>query len=160
MVETEALFHIGDAAEEAGNFAHALKSFEQGAALGHAECISRLAHLFDTGVGVETDKAKAMHLYQRAWRRGSHVASLNIALLYQERQNYRAMFQWWKRAADHGDGGGLLEMARCYTSGTGVRKDLQAALRCLAAAVRSTYITEHDRDEAKALQDILRPRQV
>lgn len=68
MVDTSALFRIGDAAEEAGNLAHALKAFERGAALGNVDCLCRLAYLFDTGTGVEADKATAIRLYQRARR--------------------------------------------------------------------------------------------
>jgi len=160
MVNTEALFRIGDAAEEAGNYTLARQSFERGAALGDADCLSRLAHMFDVGSGVAIDKSAAMRLYRHAWRRGSTVAGMNIAILYRERQDSRAMFQWWKRVAETGDGSAQFEMAKCYLSGTGVKQDLQTALRCFAAAIRSTYITEHEREEAQALLDTLRPRQV
>jgi TPR repeat protein len=81
MVNTEALFSIGDAAEEAGNYTLARQSFERGAALGDADCQSRLANMFDVGSGVAIDKAVAMRLYQQAWRRGSTVAGMNIAIL-------------------------------------------------------------------------------
>jgi len=59
MVNTEALFRIGDAAEEAGSYTLARQSFERGAALGDAECLSRLAHMFDIGSGGATDKDMA-----------------------------------------------------------------------------------------------------
>ena len=160
MVNTEALFRIGDAAQDEGNFALARQSFERGAALGDAECLCRLAYMFDIGRGVDTDKAAAMRFYQRAWRRGSTTAGMNIAILYRERRNSPAMFRWWKRVADTGDGSAQFEMAKCYLNGTGVRQDAQAALRCLAAAIRSSYITEEEREEAEALLDTLRPRKV
>ena len=102
MVNTEALFRIGDAAQDEGNFALARQSFERGAALGDAECLCRLAYMFDIGRGVDTDKAAAMRFYQRAWRRGSTTAGMNIAILYRERRNSPAMFRWWKRVADTG----------------------------------------------------------
>ena len=63
MVNTEALFRIGDAAQDEGNFALARQSFERGAALGDAECLCRLAYMFDIGRGVDTDKAAAMRFY-------------------------------------------------------------------------------------------------
>lgn len=116
--------------------------------------------MFDVGTGVEIDKSAAMRFYQQAWRRGSTVAGMNIAILYRERQNSRAMFQWWKRVAASGDGSAQLEMGKCYLSGRGVRQDLQAALKCLAAAIRSTHITDNELEEAQALLDTLRPRQV
>ena len=157
MVNTEALFRIGDAAEDEGNFALARQSFERGAALGDAECLCRLAHMFDTGSGVATDKAAAMRFYQRAWRRGSTVAGMNIAILYREQRDWPAMFRWWKRIAAAGDGSAQFEVAKCYLNGIGVRQDVQAALRCLAAAFRSSHITEEEREEAEALLDTLRP---
>jgi TPR repeat protein len=73
MVDADALFRIGDAAEEAGDFGLALRSFERGSALGSPECLTRLAYLYDVGVGAQVDKDLAM---RRAWRRnGSSVAA-------------------------------------------------------------------------------------
>ncbi|AZI34679.1 tetratricopeptide repeat protein [Caenibius tardaugens] len=161
MVDTIALFRIGDAAEEAGNFAHARAAFERGAALGDGACLARLAYLFDTGTGVEADKSTAMRLYQRAWRKEHSVAAgSNIAILYRERKEWRSMFRWWQRVAKTDDGSSQLEMAKCYFRGRGVRRDVQAALRCLAIAESSVYISEYQRDLARRLLRKLRPRRV
>lgn len=161
MVDTKALFHIGDAAQDAGNLTHALAAFERGAALGDADCLSRLAYLFDTGTGVEADKSVAMHLYRRAWRKERSVmAGSNIAILYREQRRWQAMFRWWQRVANTGDGSAQLEVAKCYLRGQGVRQDPQAALRCLAIAEKSTYISEYERELARRLLRKLRPRQV
>lgn len=160
-MDTFALFQVGDAAQEAGNFAHARAAFERGAALGDVACLSRLAYLFDTGTGVDVDKATAMQLYQRAWRKARcNVAGLNIAILYRERKKWWPMFRWWQRVAATGDGGAQLEMAKCYLRGRGAKRDLQAALRCLAAAENSACITEYERDLARRLLRKLRLRVV
>jgi tetratricopeptide (TPR) repeat protein len=159
MVDTSALFRIGDAAEEAGNLAHALKAFERGAALGNADCLCRLAYLFDTGTCVEADKATAMRLYQRAWRKERNVAAgSNIAILYRERKEWRTMFRWFQRVAETGDGSSQLDLAKCYLRGRGVKRDVQAALRCLAAADSSVFISEYERDLARRLLRKLRIR--
>jgi uncharacterized protein len=163
MVTTDALFHIAGAAEEAANYDLARQSLERGAALGDAGCIMRLAYMHDVGeLGVTADKDRAMQLYRSAWRKGCPGAANNIAILYREQGNHRAMFQWFKREADAGDGGAHLDLAKCYLAGTGVRKDTQAALRCLAVAVASSLqdITEAEQEEAQALMDTLRPRAV
>ncbi|GGL17288.1 MULTISPECIES: tetratricopeptide repeat protein [Caulobacter] len=161
MVDTEALFRIGDAAEEAGDFGLALRSFERGSALGSPECLTRLAYLYDVGVGVQVDKDLAMKLYQRAWRRnGSTVAAENIAILYQEVGRYREMFRWHQRAARNGDGSAQLNLAKCYLDGLGVRKDPRLAMRALAIAEGSIYITDDEREEARALIEMLKPRLV
>jgi len=163
MVNTEALFRIGDAAEEAGDYERARQSFERAAALGDASALMRLAFMYDVGeLGVQVDKAQAMRLYRQAWRKGCPGAANNIAILYREQGKHRTMFQWFRREADAGDGGSYLDLAKCYLAGAGVRKNMQAALRCLAAAVGSDqeYITEAEREEAQALMDTLRPRAI
>ncbi len=92
-----------------------------------------------------------MKLYKKAWKRGSHAAATNIAVLHRETGDKRTMFRWYQRAARAGDGSAQLEMGKCYISGTGVRKDVQAALRCLAVANASKYMSEYEREEAQAL---------
>jgi len=51
-------------------------------------------------------------------------------------------------------------MAKCYLTGSGVRKNPDAALRCLAVAIGSEYISEYEREEAQALLLGLSPRLV
>jgi TPR repeat protein len=158
MVEAEALFRLGDTAEEAGDYVRARQLFEQGAALGHESCLTRLALMFDVGKGVEIDKPFAMRCYRRAWRRGrSQVAANNIAILYREAGNRRAMFRWFKRGAEHGDGDALVELAKCYLGGLGVRRSANEALVRLSAALTSSNISEASREEAAALLAALRP---
>jgi TPR repeat protein len=159
MVSTDALYRIANAAEEAGNHEFALRSYERGAALGDAFCLFRIAHMYDVGeLGFAPDKVRAMQLYRRAWRKRCPGAANNIAVLYRERDNRRAMFQWFRREAEEGDGSAHLDLAKCYLQGTGVRKCVQTALRCLATAIASEYISEFEREEAQAIMETLRPR--
>ena len=160
MADTLALFQIADTAEDAGDYVLARKSFEHGASLGNADCMSRLARMYDIGLGVKVDKSHAMCLYKRAWRRGSSVAPNNIAILYREQGKRRLMFQWFKRAVDWNDGDALVELAKCYLHGMGVRRSPQNALRALALAVDSDRITEFSRENAQAMLDGLRPQAV
>ena len=102
-----------------------------------------------------------MRLYQRAWRKDRNIAAgSNIAVLYRERRQWHAMFRWWRRVAETGDGSSQLEMAKCYLRGRGTRRDLQAALRCLAAAEASDYISAYERGLARRLLRKLRPRSI
>lgn len=161
MVDTNILFRIAEAAEEKGEFDLARSYFERGAALGGTECITRLAYMYDIGMGVDISKETAMRLYKKAWRRGNSVtAANNIAVLYRERGNRRAMFEWYERAARIGDGSACFEMAKCYFAGAGVRTDVQAGLRCLAVAIQSDYISEAEREEAEVLMSSLAPRPI
>lgn len=160
MPDTDALLRLAYDAAEAGNFEHARRCYEAGAALGDGMCLQALGYMYDVGEGVVANKALAMKLYRRAWKAGDHAAAINIAVIYRDKGNKRMMFRWYERVAHAGDGSAQLELARCYLRGTGVRKDVAAALRCLAAATTSDYITEYERDEAEAMLAALRPRSV
>jgi len=160
MIDTDALLLIAHNANEEGDFDRARKCYEQGAKLGDAQCLQSLAYMYDVGKGVDEDKKLAMALYRKAWRKGSHAAASNIAILYREQGKHRTMFRWFERMAVAGDGSAQLDLAKCYLSGLGVRKNPQAALRCLNTAVSSFYISESEREEAQALQAELAPRSV
>jgi TPR repeat protein len=64
MVSTDALFHIGDTAEEEVNYDLARQWFKRGASLGDTECLSRLANMFEVGLGGQPAKGRAMQLYK------------------------------------------------------------------------------------------------
>lgn len=148
---TDALLQIANTAAENGDFDHARRCYERGAALGDFLCIHALGYMYDVGEGVPDDKSLAMKIYRRAWRLGSHASATNIAILYREQGKISLMFRWYQRAAAAGDGSAHFEMAKCYLAGSGVRKNPEAALRCLSIAIRSKYLSEGEREEAQAL---------
>lgn len=160
VADTDALLRIAYAAAESGDFAHARLCYEQGAALGDFMALHALGYMHDVGEGVPQDKVLAMKIYRSAWRRGSHVSASNIAILYREQGRHGMMFRWYQRAAVAGDGSAHLQMAKCYLAGSGVRKNVVLALRCLATAIGSQYISEYEREEAHALLAQLSPRLV
>jgi TPR repeat protein len=158
MPDIDALLIIAHNAGAAGDFDRARQCYEAGAALGDFMCLQALGYMYDVGEGVAPDKVIALKLYRQAWRRGSHAAAINIAIIYREQGKMRTMFRWFERAAIAGDGSAQLQMAKCYLSGVGVRKNVQAALRCLSVANTSSYIAEFERDEAHELLEILKPK--
>ena len=160
MPNTDVLLIIAATAAENGDLDHARRCYEQGAALGDFLAIQALGYMYDVGEGVPEDKALAMQLYRKAWRLGSHAAAFNIAILYREQGRLPMMFRWFQRVAAAGDGSAQFEMAKCYLAGSGVRKNPEAALRCLATAIGSEYISEGAREEAEAIMAELSPRLV
>ena len=152
------LWCLADAALENEDFARARELWERGASLGDPACWVGLGFMFDTGQGVEVDKEKALRCYRAAWRQRNASAANNIAGLYRQMGNRRAMFRWLRRAAEHGDDGANLDLSRCYLNGVGVRRSLDEAVRCLARVMAGGCVSEAERDEARELLKGLRPR--
>jgi TPR repeat protein len=151
MSEAEELFTRGDAAEDAGDLDFALRCFKRGAALGDAACLERLGHMHDVGNGVEVDKQFAMRCYQKAWRRGGLCAANNIAILYREQGDAKAMAAWFKRAIERGDEDARVELAKCYLNGDGVGRSVSTASLHLRLAIKAHYITQSGQEEAATL---------
>jgi TPR repeat protein len=150
MTNASELFESGDAAEDAGEFGRALLCFEQGAALGCNDCLERLALMYDVGKGVQISKTFAMRCYQKSWRRGGNPAN-NIAILYREQGDLKAMVRWYKRAIERGHEDARVELAKCYSNGDGVRRSAGLAKLHLRVAIKAYYITEAGREEAASL---------
>jgi TPR repeat protein len=160
MTNADESFSRGDDAQEAGDFELARLCFEQGAALADANCLSRLAYLYDVGIGVPIEKRRARGLYLRAWRLGCHVAGNNLAILHREAGNHGAMARWFRRAVERGDDGARIELAKCYLHGLGVEPSPTLALRHLQVVLAGSGIVEWEREEAEALVASLAPRLV
>lgn len=154
------LWRLADAALEAEDFVRAKELLERGASLGDAACWVGLGVMYDTGQGLQIDKAEAMRRYRAAWRYRDPSAANNIAMLYREKGNRRAMFSWLKRAAEQGDDGAYLELAKCYLNGIGVRRSLDEAVRCIARVMSGSCVSEAEREEAGELLAALRPRAI
>lgn len=156
----EMLWRLADAASEAGDFNYARDLYERGAALGDPACWHALGFMFDVGQGVEADRDRAMRCYKAAWRSRYAVAANNIAVLYREKGDRRAAFRWFERAAEAGDHGAYLEMAKCYQHGAGTRKSPDAAVRCLARVAGGMSVSEAEREEAEALLATFQPQPI
>jgi len=83
-------------------------------------------------------------------RRGSPIATNNIAAAYRKLGNFRRAFQWWKRTAAEGDGGAWLEVGYCLHYGIGTRRDRTAAIRAYRRATSPDVVTtEFGEEEAQ-----------
>ncbi len=159
MIETDALLHIAFDAEEAGDYARAREGYARCAEFGDITALTNLAYLYDNGLGAPPDKDEAMRLYRQAWRRARcTISANNIAVLYRERGDHRAMVRWFARCAAAGDDSACLPLAKCYLEGVGVRRSIDAAVRCLARVLSSDHVCEDDIEQAEALMDRFRPR--
>lgn len=162
MIDAELCLRRGSAAEDAGDYALARACYERAAELDYPIGLTSLAYLYDVGLGVAVDKARAMQLYRSAWRRHRDAcAANNIAILYRERGERRTMFRWLQRCADAGDNSAHLQLAKCYANGVGVRRSVELAVRSLAIVLHvDANVSEDDEEEAEAMMAALRPRLV
>jgi TPR repeat protein len=78
---------------------------------------------------------------KRELRRGSSIASNNIAATYRELGNRRRAFHWWRRTAGPSDGDSWLEVGYCLQYGVGTRRDPDAAIKAYRKAVDSDRVT-------------------
>ena len=82
-------------------------------------------------------------------RRGSSIASNNIAATYRRIGNRRRAFHWWRRTAGPHNGGAWLEVGYCVQYGIGTRLDRAAAIRSFRQAIKTYYTSKFDQEEAQ-----------
>jgi TPR repeat protein len=107
-----------------------------------------LGYAYDSGLGTRRDRWKALRWYRRAWRGGNSTAALNVANVYRHEREFRLAFQWWKRAADLGDGDGAVDAGYCYQYGIGTRPSSRRARRMYERALASKLVSARGREEA------------
>ena len=138
---------FGEAADR-GDPQRAFRRLLREVAAGDDDAMLNLGYCYDTGVGTKPNPAKAMLWYRRAYRKGSSSAAINIATVYRDQGKTRLAFAWYLRAVLLRDGSAMLEVAKCYLHGWGVRKDLGNAAKFAQRALASEFICEADEEEA------------
>ena len=88
-------------------------------------------------------------------RAGDSLAMSNVAAAYRILGGHSAAFRWWKKAADAGDGSDTLEVGYCLHHGAGVRRNESAAVHAYETAIKSTDISQLEREEAMYLLAVL-----
>jgi len=94
-------------------------------------------------------RQRAIRKLKTELRRGSSIASNNIAATYREMGNLRRAFHWWRRTAGPNDGGAWLELGYCFHYGIGTRIDRNAAIKCYREAIKTYYTSEFAQEEAQ-----------
>lgn len=90
------------AAYDAGDYVRAFMLIRPLAERGDAKSQSRLAYLYNKGIGVTQNKAKAFAWYGKAAQQGDPVAQLNLGLMYARGEGTNAdrksALRWLKKA--------------------------------------------------------------
>ncbi len=128
--------------------AKAVRWFRRAAEHGSVPAQINLGVLLGDGRGVRKNVDEALIWLKKALRAGDSGAAHNIAITYRENGNLRAAFQWFRRAADAGDGEALVQLGIHYYWGKGCSLNPRAAVHCFRAATNSKNISGSGKDDA------------
>lgn len=125
-----------------------VETLEIGAKQGDLEAMVSLSTYYASNI--KTMK-KAIYWCEEAAKHGSTEIMERLGFLYREDpaiRNLNKSFFWFKKAAEHGKGISRIELAKIYTNGVFVKKDLKAASYWL---LRAKELSIEPPDELKFL---------
>jgi TPR repeat protein len=98
-----------------------------------------LGNMYMEGVGVDTDKAKAIDWYGKAAAQGYEKAQYKLGLIYYEEsspeKDLSLAFRFFNAAAEKGHPAAQFHIGKIYASGQGVTRDYEMALQWYRRAV-------------------------
>lgn len=110
-----------------GAYAVALPAFRSLANANDAEADYWLGRMYEGGLGVSTNTAKAIALYLKAAHAGWRDAELRLGEIYlqgtETLQNFAKAHRWLERAALDGNAVAARKVGTLYARGWGVKKD-------------------------------------
>lgn len=130
----------GVAAYEKGDYATALREFNDLAAKNNAEAQAILGFMYEFGNGVNQDNKIAVEWYRKAADQGYAKAQRYLGNMYYGgkgiTQDYSKAFEWYQKAAAQGDAYAQNDLGVKYEFGLGVAKDLEKALQLYALSAK------------------------
>ena len=100
---------------------------------GDAKAQFELARCYARGIGVQTDRAKAVQYMRQSADQGYTDAEAMPSYFYGRGwgvpRNVPTAVSWYRKAADQGNAVAQYAMGNFYANGTGVTNDMQAALQ-------------------------------
>jgi TPR repeat protein len=131
--DVDASFSSGIAAFEAKNFKQSLQFLAPLAEAGDAESQHRCAIMYQNGLGVVANEAKAAEFMQAAAEQGHAIAQHGLGFMYMEgecvEKNPQLAVKWFTKAGEQGLVGSLTTLAMMYQEGNGVEKNPEEAKR-------------------------------
>ncbi len=131
--DIDASFSSGIAAFEAKNFKQSLQFLGPLAEAGDAESQHRCAIMYQNGLGVVANEAKAVEYMQAAAEQGHPVAQHGLGFMYMEgecvEKDAQLAVKWFTKAGEQGLVGSLTTLAMMYQEGKGVEKNPEEAKR-------------------------------
>ncbi len=108
--------------------------------MGFAPAEYRLGSLYEKGVGVSVDPAKAVEHYSTAAKAGNISAMHNLAVLFATgtlgAPDFGSAAKWFTEAANHGVRDSQFNLAILYAKGSGVAQDLVQSYKWFGIAAK------------------------
>jgi TPR repeat protein len=123
-----------------GRFSEAFQAWQEAGQAGDARGALYIGVLYDSGLGVAQNYAKAMAWYRRASALGSAAGAFNVGVMYDSglgvRKSARDAATWYARAARQGFGRAEYNLALLYEAGSGVPRNRARAVALYKLAAR------------------------
>ena len=111
----------------------AIQMLQKYAEEGTAQSQSKLAYLYDRGMGVEMNVESALKWYHAAAKQDDPTALNNLGLMYLARKGVQndpnEALRYFKLAAEKGSSGAMDNLGEMYGKGIGVPRDLAEAFK-------------------------------
>ncbi len=108
-----------------------------------------LSRFYYLGVIVKKDLGTARKLLKKSFALGNKLAALNLALNYKKECNFKKAIYWLKEYIKFvpNDGDGLIELARFYIEGNGVKQSHKIAYELFISALKDENISQNSKEE-------------
>jgi len=122
------------------DYAEAKKWMQRAADQGNPDAIEKLGDLYNFGVGVAKDGARALTLYRAAAETGDAKAQADLGIRLRGfeageiEQNFDEAAKWLRKAAEQGEASAQANLRTLYFKGKGVPKSIEEGLRWLKKA--------------------------
>ena len=117
----------GISAYQRGDYATALREWEQGARAGDPQALYNLGVAYAEGKAVPRDQARAVTYYQQGASKGSVLAAYNLGQAYRKGEgvgvDHAQAAKWYRYAATRGHFRAANELGILYAEGKGVPRD-------------------------------------
>lgn len=131
----DVLYRLGSEAQYRGKVRRAFKLFFDAAQAKHTRAIYELARCYEVGIGVARDFDAATRFFRLAGRQGLPEACTDLGALLERVGKVQMALKHYKKAAGSGDPIALVNLARCYHLGIGVRTNTYISNRMFREAI-------------------------
>ena len=120
-------FENGEANVVEQNLPEAFAWYQKAYKNGNIDATVRLADFLSEGIACKQDIDLAIKLYNIAIENGSSIASMNLATIYRDKQDFEQAFRLYKKTQEI-ENTYPLELAFCYYYGIGTIEDKSKAM--------------------------------